>query len=77
MSKVTAKIRGMRWNFTTVLEDLDFADNIGLQTSKFNGLREKTRTLKEKAARLRAKLNAKKCKTLRTEHVTKARREFW
>ena len=42
--KATAdKRREIRWNFTTVLEDLDFAHDNGL------------------------KLNARKCKTLRTE----------
>ena len=31
MRKATAdKRRGIRWNFTTVLEDLDFADDITL-----------------------------------------------
>ena len=43
MRKVTAdKRRGIRWKFTTVLEDLDFVDDIALMSSKFNDLREKT-----------------------------------
>ena len=32
----------VRWNFTTVLGDLDFADDIELLPSKFNDLHEKT-----------------------------------
>ena len=32
----------IRWNFATVLEDLDFADDIALLPPKFNDLREKT-----------------------------------
>ena len=38
MRKATAdKRRGIRWNFTTVLKDLDFADDIALLSSKFKG----------------------------------------
>ena len=32
----------VRWNFTTVLGDLDFADDFELLPSKFNDLHEKT-----------------------------------
>ena len=32
----------VRWNFITVLGDLDFADDIELLPSKFNDLHEKT-----------------------------------
>ena len=36
MRKTTAdKRRGIRWDFTTSLEDLDFADDIVLLSSKF------------------------------------------
>ena len=42
MRKVTAdKRRGIWRKFTTVLEDLDFADDIALLSSKFNDLRER------------------------------------
>ena len=68
MRKTTAdKRRGIRWNFTTVLEDLDFADDIALLSSKISDLQEKTGRLAEEAARVGLKLNARKCKTLRTE----------
>ena len=54
--KATAsKRRGIRWNFTTVLEDLDFADKISLLSSKFNNLHEKRGRLVEEAARVRTK----------------------
>ena len=61
--------RGIRWNFITVLEDLDFALFLTRCTlsSKFNDLHEKTRRLAEEAARVGLKLNARKSKTLRTE----------
>ena len=68
MRSVTAdKRRGIRWIFTTMLEDLDFADDITLLSSKFNDLREKTGRLTEEAARVGLKLNERKCKTLRQQ----------
>lgn len=76
MRKVTTdKKRGIRWNFMTVLEYLDFADEFALLLSKFNDLRgEKTRRLTEEAARAGLKLYARKYKTLGTEHAKKEER---
>ena len=46
MRKATAnKRRGIKWNFPTVLVDLDFADDIALMSSKFNELYVKTKRL--------------------------------
>ena len=46
MRRPTAnKRRLIKWNFTTVLEDLDFADDIALMSSKFNDLYVKTKRL--------------------------------
>ena len=59
--------RGIRWDFLTSLEDLDFADE--LLKSKFQDFSEKTNKMICEAARLGLKLNAKKCKTLRTEYI--------
>ena len=71
MRKVTAeKRRGIRWKFTIVLEDLDVAGDIALLSFKFNDLSEKTGRLTEEAARVGLKLNARKCKTLRTERAS-------
>ena len=47
-------------NLKIVLEDLDFADDIALPSSKCNDLREKTWRLTEEA---------RKCKTMRAEFV--------
>ena len=48
MRKATAnKRRVIKWNFTKVLEDLDFADDIALVSSKFNDLDEKSERLAE------------------------------
>ena len=50
MRKASAdKRRGIRWNLTTGLEDLDFADDVALLSSKFNDLHEKTGRLAEEA----------------------------
>ena len=71
MRKATAdKRRGIRWKFTTVLEDLDFADDIALLSSKFNDLGEKTGRMTEEASIVDLKINARKCKTLRTEYAS-------
>ena len=60
-----------------MLEDLDFADGIALLLSKFNDLHEKTGRLTEEAARVRLKLNVKKCKTLRTEYASNRESALW
>ena len=57
----------IKWNFTKVLEDLDFADDIALLSSKFNDLDEKIESLLEEPATVELKLNGRKCMTLRTE----------
>ena len=60
MKKTTAdERRGIRWNLTTVLQNLDFADDIALLSLKFNDLREKGGRLTEEAARVGLKLNAR------------------
>ena len=52
MRKATAdKRRWIRWNLTTLLQDLDFADDTTLLSSKFNDLHEKTGRLAEEAER--------------------------
>ena len=63
----TGKRRGIRWNFTSLLEDLVFTNDIALLSSPVNDLHKKTGRLVEETARVGLKLNARKCKTLRTE----------
>ena len=68
MRKATAdNRRGIRWNFTLLLEDLDFTDDIALLSSPFNDLHKKTGILVEETARVGLKLNGRKCTTLRAE----------
>ena len=55
MKKTRAdKRRGIQWNLRTVLEDLDFADDIALFSYKFNDLL----SLTEETARVGLKLYA-------------------
>ncbi len=61
---VENKKTGIRWNFT-VLEDLDFADDIALLSSTFDQLQTKATRLEENAGRVGLKLNAKKCKVMK------------
>ena len=62
--KATADTRrGIRWNFTTMLEHLDFANDVALLSSKFNDLHEKTRRWAEEAARVGLELNTRNGKT--------------
>ena len=63
----TDKRRGIRWNFTSLLEDLVFTNDIALLSSPFHDLHKKTGRLVEETARVGLKLNTRKCETLRTE----------
>ena len=48
-----------------MLEDLDFADDIVLVSSKYEHIQNKTNRLVDNAGRLGLKLNAQKCKVMR------------
>ena len=66
MRRTTERHRnGIRWNFTSMLEDLDFADDIVLVSSKYEHIQNKTNRLVHNAGRLGLKLNAQKCKVMR------------
>jgi hypothetical protein len=47
---IEEKSTGIRWNFTTKLEDLDFADDLALLSSKFQNIQEETQSLHENAS---------------------------
>ena len=57
-----------------MLKNLEFANDIALLSCRFNDLHEKTERLKKEAARVGLKLNARKGKTLRTDHNKHKRR---
>ncbi|KAL9982039.1 hypothetical protein ACROYT_G010825 [Oculina patagonica] len=66
MRRTTERHRnGIRWNFTSTLEDLDFADDIVLISSKYEHIQNKTNRLVDNAGRVGLKLNAHKCKAMR------------
>jgi len=60
MNKTTEGRRtGIRWKFTSVLEDLNFAEDIALLSSRYVDMEDKTSRLVDEAAREGLKINAK------------------
>ena len=64
-NSVQGKNTGIRWKFMTKLEDLDFADDIALISSKFNDIQDKTTAVKEWAEKAGLKINIGKTKNMR------------
>ena len=56
---------GIRWKFTSKLDDLDFADDIVLLSSTKQQIQDKTTRLEEEARRVGLKINEEKTKTMR------------
>ena len=56
---------GIRWNITSKLEDLDFADDIALMSSCYTHTQTKTRQLNQFAAWTGLRINKKKTQVLR------------
>ena len=61
--------RGIRWALTSILEELDYADDIGLLSSRYKDMQEKIGKLTTTAPQIRVKLNAAKNK-LTTRQIT-------
>ena len=59
---------GLGWKFTSVLEDLDYADDGALISSRFADLQEKTDRLAATTGIVGLKINPRKTKTLRMNH---------
>ena len=59
---------GLGWKFTSVLEDLDYADDGALISSRFADLQEKTDRLAATTGIVGLKINLRKTKTLRMNH---------
>ncbi|XP_063427656.1 uncharacterized protein LOC134711144 [Mytilus trossulus] len=55
---------GIRWKFTTKLEDLDFADHLALLFSKFQRIQLKTDKLQENANKMGLKINTYNTKVM-------------
>ena len=60
--------RGLRWKRTSVLGDLDYADDVALISSRFADLQEKTDRLVAATGVVGLKINPRKTKTLRMNH---------
>ena len=61
MSRATEGRRtGIQWKFTSVLQDLDFADDIALLSSRYVVIRDKSNRLVDEAARVSLRINSKK-----------------
>ena len=74
MRKTTAGNKtGIRWNFTSKLEDLDFADDIALMSSCYTYMQTKTRQLNTFAASIGLRINKKKTQVLRINSKCKNR----
>ena len=65
MRTTVDKPRGIRWTLTQHLEDLDFADDIGLLSHTHKHIQEKTERLQTIASCTGLEINTKKTKTLR------------
>ena len=57
--------RGIRWTLTSVLEDLDYADDIVLLAHRHQNMQDKTNALATTSENLGLKINIKKTKHLR------------
>ena len=55
----------IQWTLMTVQEDLDYADNIGLLSSKHQDAQQKAERLSKTASTIDLKVNTKKTKVLR------------
>ena len=64
-SSVQGKNTGIRWKFTSKLEELEYADDIALISSRFNDIQNKTTAVKEWEENAGMKINIGKTKTIR------------
>ena len=66
LTQVTSSVRkGIRWTLTSVLEDLDYADDIVLLAQRHQDIQDKTNALATTAGNLGLKINIKKTRHLR------------
>ena len=62
--------RGFRWTLTSILEDLDYADDIGLLSNRHKDMQEKMDKLTTTAPQIGLKLNTAKTKLMRFNNKT-------
>lgn len=56
---------GVRWRFTSKLDDLDFADGVALIYSTKQQIQDKTAKLEEEARRVELKVSTERTKVMR------------
>ena len=61
---------GIRWTFTSIMEDLDYADDIGLLFSRHKDIHEKMDKLTTAAPHIGLKLKTTKTKLMRNNYKT-------
>ena len=71
-SVINGKRRGIRWTFTSLLEDLDFADDIALLSHRHQDMQAKIKYMTRKAGEIGLKISTKKTKHLRMNSRTEA-----
>ena len=71
-SVINGKRRGIRWTLTSLLEDLDFADDIALLSHRHQDMQAKIDEMTRKAAEIGLKISTKKTKHLRMNSRTDA-----
>nr|KAG5695887.1 hypothetical protein BaRGS_017325 [Batillaria attramentaria] len=64
--------RGVRWNFTSVLEDLDFADDVALLAHRHQDMQGKTSDMASTAGQIGLKISSKKTKHMRMNNRNNA-----
>ena len=67
-TQMTEDTCSLKWKFTSVLEDLDYADDVALISSRFADVQEKTDRLAATAGIIGLKNNPRKTKMLRMNH---------
>ncbi|CAH1266510.1 Hypp3401 [Branchiostoma lanceolatum] len=64
---------GIQWTLTTMLDDLDFADDLALLSHSISQMRTKTQKLETNSSRVGLKISAPKTKEMRVKTVGNAR----
>ena len=62
--------KGLQWTFAKTLEDLDFADDIGLLSHYFKHKQEKSQGLSKVALQTGLEINTQKTKSMRVNTAT-------
>lgn len=66
MKNITGKRQGLQWTLTTILDDLYYADGLGLFSNRHQDIQQETKLLSEAANKI--ELNVKTKKSLMSDH---------